>query len=192
MDDVDVLIGNYATLLADTIRNGFPANVNRLCRELICCGVENKQVFICGNGGSAANAIHMANDLMCIGGDCGSSSLRVEAISSNVAVLLCLANDLDYSYVFSKQLEVKAGKGDILIVLSGSGNSPNVVRALEYGNSLGMKTFAILGFDGGICKKTAEFPIHFAVDDMQISEDLQVVVGHICMKFLKENMVPRT
>jgi D-sedoheptulose 7-phosphate isomerase len=102
-------------------------------------------------------------------------------------VLTCLANDLGYENVYAEQLRVKAEPGDLLIVLSGSGNSPNVVRALEMGEAKGMTTFAILGFSGGKCKGLAQHPIHFPVDDMQISEDLQMVIGHLCMQWLCAN-----
>ena len=71
-----------------------------------------------------------------------------------------------------------------MIVLSGSGNSPNIVKALEVGNSLGLDTCAILGYSGGKCKEIAKNPIHFEIDDMQIAEDLQLIVGHICMQWL--------
>ena len=89
--------------------------------------------------------------------------------------------------IFSQQLTVKANPDDLLIVLSGSGNSQNVINALEVGNEIGMKTFAILGFSGGKCKHLAQHSIHFEIDDMQISEDLQLIVGHICMRWLYEN-----
>ena len=75
----------------------------------------------------------------------------------------------------------------MLIVLSGSGNSQNVVKALEVGNDIGMRTFAILGYSGGKCKKLAQYPIHFEIEDMQIAEDLQLIVGHMCMQWLAEN-----
>src|SRR5262249_2820552 len=101
----------------------------------------------------------------------------------------CLANDVGYDQIFAEQLKVKANAGDILIALSGSGNSENVVRALEVGNKKGMRTFAILGFSGGRCKTIAQHPIHFAIDDMQVAEDLQLVVGHICMQWLHANPV---
>ncbi len=112
--------------------------------------------------------------------------LKVEALTANSSVLTCLANDEGYETIFSQQLKVKARQDDLLIVLSGSGNSQNVVRALEVGNNIGMKTFAILGYTGGKCKQLAQYPIHFEIDDMQISEDLQLIVGHICMQWLVE------
>jgi len=149
-------------------------------------------VYLCGNGGSAGNAIHLANDFLYGAGLRNGGGLRVEALSANPAVLTCLANDVGYDQIFAEQLKVKANAGDVLIVLSGSGNSVNVVRALEVGNVKGMRTFAILGFSGGRCKTIAQHPIHFAIDDMQVAEDLQLVVGHICMQWLQANPVAVT
>jgi D-sedoheptulose 7-phosphate isomerase len=147
---------------------------------------ENK-IFLCGNGGSAGNAIHLANDYIYGIDKKEGIGLQVEALPSNSSILTCLANDEGYETIFSHQLKVKASQGDILIILSGSGNSPNVVSALKVGNDIGMKTYAILGFSGGECKKLAQNSIHFEIDDMQISEDLQLIVGHMSMQWLAEN-----
>jgi D-sedoheptulose 7-phosphate isomerase len=148
---------------------------------------KGKVVYILGNGGSAANAIHIANDFLYGAGKTNGRGLRVEALSANPAVLTCLGNDIGYEYIFAEQLRVKADKDDVLIVLSGSGNSLNVVRAVQMGRELGMNTFAILGYGGGECKGLVQHPIHFPVNDMQIAEDLQLIVGHLCMRFLSEN-----
>ena len=91
--------------------------------------------------------------------------MRVEALPANTSILTCLANDKGYESIFSQQLKVKANQNDVLIVLSGSGNSQNVVKALEVGNDIGMRTFAILGYSGGKCKTLAQYPIHFEIDD---------------------------
>ena len=131
---------------------------------------EGRTTYLCGNGGSASNAIHLANDLLYGAGVSNNGGgLRVEALSANSAVLTCLANDIDYDLIFAEQIKVKAQLGDVLIVLSGSGNSPNVVKALEVGNAIGIKTFAIPGFFGGRCKELAQHSIHFEIDDMQIA-----------------------
>ena len=145
------------------------------------------KAFLCGNGGSAGNAIHLANDFNYGIDKNGGIGMSVEALPANAAVLTCLANDKGYETIFSQQLKVKATPDDLLIVLSGSGNSQNVVNALEVGNNIGMKTFAILGYSGGKCKTLAQYPIHFEIDDMQIAEDLQLIVGHMCMQWLAEN-----
>jgi D-sedoheptulose 7-phosphate isomerase len=131
----------------------------------------------------------MANDFFYGAGVSNGGGLRVEALSANPAILTCLANDVGYDEIYAEQIRVKANPGDVLIVLSGSGNSANVVRALEMGNARGMKTFAILGFSGGLCKRIAQHPIHFEIDDMQIAEDLQLIVGHICMQWLCANPI---
>ena len=150
--------------------------------------IDGRNVYICGNGGSAANAIHIANDLHYGIGSCGAGKklpgLRVEALSANSSVITCLANDTGYENIYSHQLEVKGRRGDLLIALSGSGNSSNIIKALTTANQMGVETFAILAFDGGHCKKITKTPIHFAINDMQIAEDTQLVVGHLCMQWL--------
>ena len=150
---------------------------------------EKRQVFLCGNGGSAGNAIHLANDFNYGIDMMNGIGLRVEALPANASVITCLANDEGYDIVFSQQLMVKGNPEDILVVLSGSGNSPNVIKALDVANKIGMKTFAILGFSGGKCKQLAQVPIHFEIDDMQISEDLQLITGHMCMQWLSANPI---
>lgn len=163
----------------------------KLAHKLHQAWIDGRNVYICGNGGSAANAIHIANDLHYGIGACGAGKqlpgLRVEALSANSGVVTCLANDTGYDNIFSHQLEVKSNRGDLLIALSGSGNSPNIVKALTTANQIGLETFAILAFDGGQCKEVAKTPIHFAINDMQIAEDTQLVVGHLCMQWLNSN-----
>lgn len=146
--------------------------------------INKKTIYFCGNGGSAGNATHLANDFLYGAGVKNGIGLRVESLSANTSIITCLGNDIGYENIYSEQLRVKANTGDVLIALSGSGNSPNIVNALEMGNKLGMKTFAILGFTGGKCKPIAQCPIHFEIHDMQVSEDLQMIVGHICMQWL--------
>ncbi len=165
--------------------------VETLAEALRQAWIDGRNVFICGNGGSAANAMHLANDLHYGIGACGPSpslpGLRVEALPSNAGIITCLANDTGYANIYSYQLQVKGRPGDLLIVLSGSGNSANVVKALKTANALGMKTFAILAYSGGSCLELAQVPIHFQIDDMQIAEDTQLIVGHLCMQWLSSN-----
>ena len=165
----------------DTLNLG---EVQRLAEDLRAAWEEGRQVFLCGNGGSAANAIHIANDLF-YGIAPGKGGMRVQALSANQAIMTCLANDISYDAIFSQQLEVLARPGDLLIVLSGSGNSPNIVAALEVGKRMGLGTYAILGYSGGKCLKLADHAIHLPIDDMQISEDAQLMVGHMLMQWLK-------
>ena len=127
--------------------------VENLSKEFRKAWIEGRNVFICGNGGSAANAIHIANDLHYGIGACGPGKklpgLRIEALPANTGIITCLANDTGYENIYAHQLETKSRRGDILIALSGSGNSPNIVKALEIANKIGVNTFAILAFTGG-------------------------------------------
>lgn len=161
--------------------------VAQLAEDLKRCWLSRKQVFLCGNGGSAGNAVHLANDYLYGIAKRTGGGLRVNALSANTAVMTCLANDVGYEHIYSEQLAVQAEPGDLLIALSGSGNSPNIVEAIRRANEMGVKSYAILGFTGGKCKALADVPIHFPVDDMQIAEDMQMVVGHMLMQWLYEN-----
>jgi D-sedoheptulose 7-phosphate isomerase len=164
-------------------------NIEELSISLELAWLNKKNVFICGNGGSAGNAIHLANDFNYGIDKNNGIGLRIEALSANPSVITCIANDEGYENIFSQQILVKGDNDDIFIVLSGSGNSPNVVKALEVAKSIGIKTFAILGFSGGRCLEIADYPIHFPIHDMQVSEDLQMVVGHICMQWLTKRNI---
>ena len=180
-------ITGYVEKLTSALHSKAMQQVPLLAAALRDALTTGRSVYLCGNGGSAGNAMHLANDLLFgVGRKNGGGGIRVEALSANSSVLTCLANDLGYEEIFAHQLKVKGSAGDVLIVLSGSGNSPNVVKALETANAKGMKTFAVLGFSGGKCKEIAQHSIHFDVDDMQIAEDMQLVVGHMCMQWLCE------
>jgi D-sedoheptulose 7-phosphate isomerase len=162
--------------------------IEHLAEALLEVWIEGRNVYICGNGGSAANAIHIANDFHYGTGGCGPGpqlpGIRVEALPANSGVITCLANDTGYDNIYAHQLEVKGRKGDLLIALSGSGKSSNIVRALETAKSMGINSFAILAFDGGPSKNLADKVIYFETNDMQIAEDTQLIVGHLCMQWL--------
>ena len=163
------------------------SGVARLAEELRGCWRDGRQVFLCGNGGSAGNAIHLANDFLYGISKTHGSGLRVNALPANASVLTCLANDEGYDEIFSLQLAVQGRKDDVLVALSGSGNSPNIVKALEQAKKMGIRTYAILGYQGGKAKALADVAIHFVVDDMQIAEDMQLIVGHMIMQWLYQN-----
>jgi D-sedoheptulose 7-phosphate isomerase len=167
-------------------------NLKKLCLLSDCLwdALQSKrQVFLCGNGGSAANAVHIANDFLYGVSKSSQGAIKVHALTANQSILTCLANDISYDKIFSYQLEALAQEDDILIALSGSGNSPNIVKAIEAAKIIGMKTFAILGYDGGRCLQIANNYIHIPINDMQISEDMQLVVGHMIMQWLQERIL---
>lgn len=185
--NLENLCAEYADKLSHVLASSDWSNVDQLGKDILECWVKRKQVFFCGNGGSAGNAIHLANDFLYGIAEKTGAGLKVQALSANQAVMTCLGNDVGYDAIYSEQLAVLAEPGDLLIVLSGSGNSRNIVRVLEQANSMGIKSYAILGYTGGQCKSLADVSIHFPIEDMQIAEDMQLVVGHMLMKWLYQN-----
>lgn len=161
--------------------------VEELENYLLSASRKDKLVFICGNGGSAANANHLANDLL-YGINPGGKGLKVHSLCANSSINTCLANDTGYENVFCKQLNTLGSKGDLLIALSGSGNSQNVVNALKEARKLGIKTFAMIGFDGGECIKLADTFIHLKIDDMQVCEDFQMIIFHLLVIKLQQSL----
>jgi D-sedoheptulose 7-phosphate isomerase len=178
------LFQNYCDTLSATLVATDWERAKRLGEDLEKIRSERREVFLCGNGGSAANAAHWANDLIYGAGKTGRGGLRAHALSANSSVFSCLANDLGYDRVFSQQLTVLGSPGDLLIVFSGSGNSPNILQALQTAPSLGIRSWAVLGFDGGKALGMADSAVHFDVNDMQIAEDCQMVLGHVVTRML--------
>ena len=175
---------DYANKLTSVLECSDWSPISKLAEDLLSCWESGNQVFLCGNGGSSGNASHLANDFIYGIAKAKGRGLKAISLNDNNSVITCLANDVGYDCIFSEQLAVLARPNDILIALSGSGNSLNIISVIHEAKLLGVKSYAILGFDGGKCKKIADHPIHFNINDMQISEDLQLIVGHMLMKFL--------
>lgn len=182
------LLQEYRLKLSDVLARADWDRIRALAQDLERVRSEDSQVFLCGNGGSAANAVHWANDLIYGAGKTGLGGLRAQALPANGSVTSCLANDLGYAEVFSAQLRVLGREGDLLVVFSGSGDSANILRALEAARELKITSWAVVGYQGGRALALADHSVHFAVDDMQIAEDCQMVLGHVVTRFLAREM----
>jgi len=145
-------------------------------------------VYVIGNGGSGANASHICEDL-------GKSTLtdfenqrrlRIISLTDNTPYLLAWANDTSFERIFVEQLKNLARPGDLLIAISGSGNSPNVLRAVEYANETGMKSFGITGYDGGKLRQIAHQSFHVPCMDMGMSEAIHMIFFHYILGVLQE------
>jgi len=137
-------------------------------------------VFIIGNGGSGANASHLSEDLAkCTLRDFENQKrLKVLSLTDNTAGIMAWANDEGYDRIFVEQLKNLASPGDALLAISGSGNSPNIVKAVEWANAQGLETVGFTGFAGGKLQKLARHNLHVGIDDMGIVESLHQVVFH--------------
>ncbi len=137
-------------------------------------------VFIIGNGGSGANASHLCEDLAkCTLRDFENQKrLRVLSLTDNTPWVMAVANDLNYDRIFLEQLRNLSSPGDLLLAISGSGNSPNILKAVEWANGNGLTTVGITGFGGGKLKELTHQSLHAPVDDMGIAESVHQVVFH--------------
>lgn len=178
------LFAGYAARLSDALRSLDLVAVEALARALETCWQTGRQVFFAGNGGSAGNGAHLVNDLMYPISRRAGSGIRAHSLTANPAVLTCLANDEGYDSIFAMQLAVLARPGDVLVALSASGSSPNILLALEKAREIGVRSFAILGGTGGQALALANVPIHVPVQDVQVAEDMQMAIGHMVMQWL--------
>lgn len=181
---------NYVERLNNCFNQNIFNNIEILSKEILKVWESENNIFICGNGGSSANAQHIANDFIYgvgVSKNKNIKGLKIEALTSNANIVTCLANDIGYENIFSYQLSVKAKKGDLIIILSGSGNSSNVLNALTFANKNEITSCSIVGFDGGICKKKSNITIHVPVNDMEIAEDTQMIIFNIIKQWLIKN-----
>lgn len=153
----------------------------------------NRRIFIIGNGGSAANASHFAQDLCKatypthdgLKIDKKNKTFKAISLCDNVAFITALANDDGFEYIFTNQLKVYAPTaGDMLIAISGSGNSLNILDAVEFANKMEVSTIGITGFDGGMLKKMAKLNVHVDVADMYVVESIHSIIFHYIIEQL--------
>ena len=142
------------------------------------------QVFICGNGGSASTASHLMTDwtkgLFALTGQ----SMYVNSLGDNQSLMTALGNDFSYEDVFRKQVEMWGKKGDLLVVISGSGMSQNILNVAEYANANSMKVISLTGFNGGELRKFTDIMANVPVENMQITEDIHLSFGHFVLEYI--------
>lgn len=147
----------------------------------------NRHIFVCGNGGSASTASHFACDIVKGASFNRESRFRIMALTDSLPTITAYSNDVSYECVFAEQLKNFAQPGDVLIAISGSGNSPNVLRAIEYANSIGCKTIALTGRDGGKLGPLAQLEIRVREQHMGRIEDGHMIICHmLCYYFMDQ------
>lgn len=145
---------------------------------------QGRQIFLFGNGGSGANASHITGDLVKGASYKKDKRFKVLCLNDNDAGVLAYANDVGYDDVFVEQLKNFLNAGDVVIGISGSGNSVNILKAMEYANAHGAETVGFCGYPGGKLETMVKHVVHANVRDMQFAEDVHLIVGHIAMKIL--------
>jgi D-sedoheptulose 7-phosphate isomerase len=177
-------VRDYKSRLIATLERLDDREVNAFIDALAQALSEERAIFIFGNGGSAATASHMTCDLNkgCSYGR--DRRFKVICLNDNLPTMMAYANDVSYHDIFVEPLKNFLRPGDLVIGISGSGNSENVLRAIDYANANGALTVGLCGYSGGKLKQKAGIVVHVAVDDMQIAEDVHLVLGHMAMQAL--------
>lgn len=174
-------IDEYFGLVARTLDGLDRQSLSTLVEMIIQTCDAGGMIFIFGNGGSAATASHICGDFVKgISYGC-RKKLRAMCLTDNTAAVLAIANDVCYQDIFVEQLANYLKPEDLVIGISGSGNSENVVRAVEYARQVGAATVGFCGFSGGLVKQIADLAIHANVGDMEVAEDIHMIVAH-CVK----------
>ena len=173
-------LGRLATLLGALDSREIDEGV-RMIEEAWLAG---RQIITLGNGGSAITALHYITDWNKAPFLAKRRSFRGRTLVDNVGMLTAYSNDISYESVFSEQLANTAVNGDLASAIAGSGNSPNVIKAVDFANELGCPTLGLCGVSGGLLKTKAMHSIWARVNDMQLCEDVHAIFGHIVMKAL--------
>lgn len=147
---------------------------------------EGKQVFVMGNGGSAATASHIATDWSKTAERKGKRLIRCMSLNDNLPFMTAIANDLGYDEVFVRQLENLLNPGDVVVIISGSGNSPNVIKAAKFAKKRGASTIGMTGFTGGKLRKVVDVCLHVHSDQYGVIEDIHMAVGSILAFYFKQ------
>lgn len=150
---------------------------------------ENKKIITCGNGGSASTASHYITDWNKMFNLATGAKLRGVSLTDNVGLITAFGNDTNYSEVFSGQLEAIMEEGDLLVAVSGSGNSPNILKAISTARKLNGNVLGVLGYDGGAAIKLCDEVFHTPSWDMQICEDIHLSFGHLVMKTICSSQI---
>lgn len=169
---------NYLQLLTETVSKLDAENLQKISEAFLDAYHRNAQFFIFGNGGSAATASHIAGDYVKGASRGLDKRFKFICLNDNASAVMAISNDLSYEEIFIEQLKNFMNEGDVVIGISGSGNSINVVKAMEYANQNKATTIAFCGYKGGKIKEMAQLSLHAEVMDMEIAEDIHLIAFH--------------
>lgn len=184
MHDFDRFVTEYQDRLTTALRQIDRAALREVLDVLLAMVARGGTLYVAGNGGSAALSDHASCDLVKGTFEDGHPPLRAVSLASNTALITAIANDIAYDQVYRKQLEYQVRDGDAVLLISASGNSPNVLEACRYARKRGLPTIAFVGFAGGELSRIADHVLHVAVENYGISEDVHQAVMHMLSQFV--------
>lgn len=185
--------GKYLSHLKDVIDKIDTADVEEVIEILASAKEEGRKVFVIGNGGSASTSSHLVTDMTKGAYKEGGSNFAAISLCDNTSIITALGNDFSFEDIFVGQLRAYFSSGDVVIAISASGNSPNVIKAVEYANQNGGVTIGLSAFTGGKLKELSKKSVHIPVDHYGLAEDAHMIVSHIIVYYFMEqagNMKP--
>ena len=183
--DIAEFSKNYFAYIFNILNSLDLAEIDQFSKTLLDARSKGATIFFIGNGGSAATASHFANDIG-IGVSGYGKPFKAISLTDNVSILTAIGNDFGYNETFVQQLKILASPGDVLVGISASGNSENIIKAFEYAGSIGMNTVAITAFDGGLLKSISDKGIHVPtnVNEYGPAEDVHMILDHLLGAYL--------
>ncbi|HOZ48648.1 MAG TPA: SIS domain-containing protein [Candidatus Hydrogenedentes bacterium] len=182
-------LDGYCNELAEALRAVDRGAFDGVVAALVTAQAEDRFVYVCGNGGSAATASHMINDIVKAPAIAtGCRPIRAIGLTDCVPLMTALANDIDYAEAFAWELAAYGRAGDVLVAISGSGNSPNILEAAKTAKARGMLVIGMTGYDGGKLKNLADIDLHVPCHCMAQVEDAHLVLEHAIVETLKERL----
>jgi D-sedoheptulose 7-phosphate isomerase len=160
--------------------------MHRIVPLLVRARREGRTVFFFGNGGSASTAAHFVVDISKVAARGPGRRIKCVGLADNIPTMTAWGNDSDYSVIFSEQLKILAEKGDVVVAISGSGNSPNVLKAVEAAKEIGASTIGLTGIGGGKLKTMVDVPVVVPSNSMQHTEDVHVSLLHLLTAYLRD------
>lgn len=179
-ENVEEFSGSYINYLSSVLEKINKLEIKQFITSILNARKLGSSIFFIGNGGSASTASHFANDLA-IGTNSYKNTFRVISLCDNNAIISAVGNDFSYEEIFSRQLKVLGKKGDLLVAISASGNSPNLVKAFETAKECSIKTVALTSFDGGKLKEMADEVVHVPAERGEYgpAEDAHLIINHL-------------
>ncbi len=188
MNDYREAIKNYLELEKTVIDALDVDAVNAAMNLILETYEDGHTIYIFGNGGSSATASHFQNDFNKGISEYVEKKFHFQCLNDNMATVMAIANDIGFEEVFRFQLRGRLEPGDIVIAISGSGSSPNVINAVEYARSCGNRVIGMTGFEGGHLKRIADISLHADVMSMQVTEDIHMLFDHLMMSIFYQTL----
>ena len=190
MVDFKPAMNKYLVTEIETLKKLNLQELNGAINAILDARDRGGTIYTMGNGGSAATASHMVCDFAKGASEnLGGKKFLFECLCDNTAIIMAIGNDISYDEVFSFQLEKKLTPEDLIIAISGSGNSSNVIHAVEYAKSIGTPVVGITGYSGGKLKGLADYIMHVDINDMQVAEDVHMMFDHMMLRVLSDTKI---